>query len=175
MILRVLRACTCSRFFRRVFATASFRWSLPTYLAGPIFLTSRIPIRPFQVDFTIFTEASMYRDGASFGGFPDIGWLPGPAQATSSISVFGTQSGNFGLTPPGYSVSGRHYDRYGQCYSSFPYQLTRRSPSFPLRGSLYVASGSGHNSQSRAHTRLFERDSTSWYHWRHLKIRDRWR
>ena len=58
--------------------------------------------------------------------------------------------------PPGF-------DRYGQHYSSFLYQQTMRDP-FPnlvasSSGSLYVAAGSGHSSQSKAHTRLFERDS----------------
>ena len=56
---------------RPVYATASIRPTGPcqpsTALAGPMFLTSGIPIRMFQADFTIFLDASTQGWGAHMG------------------------------------------------------------------------------------------------------------
>ena len=122
-----------------------------------------IPIRPFQVDFMIFYGQLHAVLGCPYGGFPDVGYQD-PFRPQAPYQFFGTQSINFGPTSLGFSVSGPPgFDCYGQHNSSFLYQQTRRVP-FPFlvsssSGSLYVATSSGHSSQSQAHPRLFERDS----------------
>ena len=64
----------------------------------------------------------LYRGvGRPHWGFPDFGHLH-PYRPQAPYRLFGTQSGNFRLTPLGFSASGPPgYDRYRQNNSSFLY------------------------------------------------------
>ena len=152
----------CSRSFRLVYATVSIRpnslANLRQHWQDPSFFTPGIPIRPFQVDIPDIYRR-LYTDvGHPYGGFPDHGYLDPdlgylnpcrPYRPQAPYQFFGTQNGNFGLTPLGYSALGPPgYDRYRQHYSSFLYHATNKEGLIPLpvtssSGSLYVALGSG--------------------------------
>ena len=125
----------------------------------PRFLTSGIPLRMFQAEFTIFTDGV----GRSHGGFPDFGYLD-PYRPQAPHQLFGAQGGISCPTALGSNAPGPPgYDRYGQFDSSFVYQQTRRD-TFPhlvvvdSRASPLVR-GSEHNSPSETYPRLSERDS----------------
>ena len=76
------------------------------------FLTSGIPIRAFQADFTIFTDASTQGWGAHMGGFPDFGCLD-PFRTQAPNQCAGAQGGNIGPPSLGFSITGPSgYDRY---------------------------------------------------------------
>ena len=106
-----------------VYATASIR---PTVLANLLrqwqdlcFLTSGIPIRTFQADFTIFTDASMQGWGAHMGGFPDFGYLD-PYRPQAPYHLSGAQGGRLCPKALGSNAPGPPaYNRYGQFDSSF--------------------------------------------------------
>ena len=134
----------------------------------PHFLTSGIPIRTVQADFTIFMDASTQGWGAHMG-IPRF-QVFGPLQTASSTSIvwisrrwFGglcpTALGSNAPGPPGY-------DRYGQFDSSFIYQQARRDP-FPLLATFDSRTsplarhvrGSEHYSPSTTYSKLPERDS----------------
>ena len=96
----------------------------------PRFLTSGIPIRTFQADFTVFTDASTQGLGAHMGGFPDFRYLD-PSRPQAPHQLFGAQGGSLCPTALGSSAPGPPgYDRYGQFDSSIIYQQARRDP-FP--------------------------------------------
>ena len=58
-------------------------------------------IQPFQGDCTIYTGV-----GRPYGGFPDFGYLD-QFRPQAPCQLLGTQSGNFGPTPLGYSALGQ--------------------------------------------------------------------
>ena len=96
-------------------------------LAGPIFSHPRIPIRPFQADFTIYTDTSTQGWGAHMGDSQIFVCLD-PFRLQASHQLFGTQSSNFCPMPPGYSASGPPgYDRYRQHYIPTAYPVASRS------------------------------------------------
>ena len=111
----------------------------------PGFLTSGIPIRTFQVDFTIFTDSSMQWWGARNRGFPDFGYLdPYRPLRKLHINCLELEAVIRALKhwapllkgPPGH-------DRYGQFDS-------RASP---------LVRGSEHHSPSKTYSRLSEHDT----------------
>ena len=128
----------------------------------PRFLTSGIPIRTFQADFTIFTDATR-RGGALIWGIPRF-QVPGPVQTASSTSIVWSSRRFFVPFSIGPSAPGPPgYDGYGQFDSSFVYQQARRDPlphlvTFDSRASPLVR-GSEHHSPSKTYPRLSERDS----------------
>ena len=125
------------------------------------FLTSGIPIHTFQVEFTIFTDAST--QGWLTWGFPDFGYL-NPYRLQAPYQLSGAQGGSLCPKALGPSAPGPPgYGRYGLFDSSFVYQQTRRDPfphldTFDSRASPLVR-GSEHNSPSKTYSRLSERDS----------------
>ena len=132
-------------------------------MAGPIFSNIRYPHLTFPGGIHDFYGRLYAGVGLPYGGFPNLGNLdlfgsPGPYQLS------GPEGGSCCPMPLGFSAPGPPgFDRYGQHYSSFLYQQTRKDP-FPnlvasISGSLYVAAGSGHSSQSQTHTRMFKRDN----------------
>ena len=153
---------------RPVYTTASIRSTGPCQpsaaLAGPTFSYLRNPyICTFQVEFTIFTDASTQGWGAHMGdsqisGFLDL-YRP---QAPYQLS--GAQGGSLCPKALGPSAPGPPgYGRYGQFDSSFVYQQARRDPfphlaTFDSRASPLVR-GSEHNNSSKTYSRLSERDS----------------
>ena len=84
---------TTLSFFRSnqpVYTPASIRPISPCQptraLAGPIFLTSGIPIRPFQAEFTIFTDTSTQGWGAYMGDSQISGtWTHSEASSISTV------------------------------------------------------------------------------------------
>ena len=108
---------------RPVYATASIRdpLVLANLLRGwldPRFLTSGIPIRPFQADFTIFTDASSQGWGAHMGDSKISGtWTL--TDRKLHINSCPTALGSSASGPPGH---GRH----GQFDSGFIYQQAGR-------------------------------------------------
>ena len=85
------------------------------------FLTSGIPIHPFQAEFTIFTDA-FTQGWAPTWGFPNSSGPRAPYQ------LLGTQGGRGGPTSVGFSASGPPgHDSYGQ-FDCFIYQQARRDP-----------------------------------------------
>ena len=129
----------------------------------PRFLTSGIPIRTFQADFTIFMDSSMQWWGAHIGDSQISGtWTP--TDRKLHISCLELEAVIRALKhwapllkgPPGH-------DRYGQFDSSFVYQQARRDPfphlaTFDSRASPLVR-GSEHHSPSKTYSRLSERDT----------------
>ena len=119
------------------------------------FLTSGIPICIFQADFTICTDPSMQGWGAHMGD-SQISGIWTRTDRKLHINCLELKAVISAPGPPGY-------DRYGQFDSSFVYQQTRRNPlphlvTFDSRASPLVR-GSEHNSPSKTHSRLSERDS----------------
>ena len=156
------------RYFHSLGLTDRFmppRRSDPSVLASLLqlwqdlsFLTSGIPIRPFQADFTIITDASTQGWGAHMG-IPKF-WVHalGPSGPPAPYQLLGTQGGR------GCSTSlGPSDDRHGQLNSSFLYQQTRRDLVLHLvtsgSGAFYVVTSSEHSCPSKAHPRLSERHS----------------
>ena len=156
------------RYFHTLGLTDRFmppRRSDPSVLASLLqlwqdlsFLTSGIPIRPFQADFTIITDASTEGWGAHMG-IPKF-WVHalGPSGPPAPYQLLGTQGGR------GCSTSlGPSDDRHGQLNSSFLYQQTRRDLVLHLvtsgSGAFYVVTSSEHSCPSKAHPRLSERRS----------------
>ena len=116
------------------------------------FFTSGVPIRPFQVNFTIFTEP-LTGVGRPYGRFPDLRYLH-PFRPQAPYQLFGTQSGNFPYTPMGYSASGPPGHEYLVAGNdSFSFPVTSSS------GHFSVATISGHSPHGQAHSRLSERAS----------------
>ena len=124
------------------------------------FLTSGIPVRTFQADFTIFTDASTQWLGAHMGDSQISGTWTRTDRKLHIIclelkAVFCALQ-HWAPVPPGYEC-------YGQFDSSFVYQQARRDP-FPhlvtldSRASPLVR-GSEHHSPSKTYSRLSERDS----------------
>ena len=120
------------------------------------FLTSGIPIHTFQVEFTIFTDAST--QGWLTWGFPDFGYL-NPYRLQAPYQLSGAQGGSLCPKALGPSAPGPPgYGRYGQFDSSFVYQQTRRDPfphldTFDSQASPLVR-GSEHNSPSKTYSCL---------------------
>ena len=126
----------------------------------PRFLTSGIPIRTFQADFTIFTDASTQGWGAHMGD----------SQISSTWTRADRKLHFSCLELKAVFRAFQHWalvlqcnDRYGQFDSSFVYQQGRRDPlphlvTFDSRASPLVG-GSEHHSQSKTYPRLSERDS----------------
>ena len=149
---------------RPVYATVSIRPSGPCQpsaaLAGPTFSYLRNPSPHVSGGVHDFYGRLHPGLGRSHGGFTDFGYLD-PYRPQTPHQLLGAQSGNtcptaLGSSPPGPPG----YDCYGQFDSSFIYQQARRDP-FPhldSRASPQVR-GSEHNSPSKAHPRLPERDS----------------
>ena len=150
-----------------VYTTPSVRPASPcqptSAVTGPIFSNIRYPHLIFPGGFHDYYRCLFAGVGRLYGGFPNLGYL-NPFGSPAPYQLFGAQGDSCCLTPLGFSAPGPPgFDRYGQHYSSYLYKQTRRDP-FPnlvasSSGSLYVAAGSGHSSQSQAHTRLFECDS----------------
>ena len=125
----------------------------------PHFLTSGIPIRPFQADFTLFSRTPPIRAGAPTWGIPRFR-VPGPIQTASSTSTVWSSK----LLP--YSI-GLLCFRVARSWSPRTirqwFQQAGRDPllhpaalncrSFPL------VRVSEHNSPGKTHSRLSERDS----------------
>ena len=83
------------------------------------FLTSGIPIRPFQAEFPIFTDAST--QGRPHGRFPKFGCL----DSLRTHQCAGAQGGNIGPSTLGLSITGSPcYDRYRQYHCCGLYQQT---------------------------------------------------
>ena len=129
----------------------------------PHFLTSGIPIRPFQADYTIFTDASSQGWGAHMGDSKVFGFLdPYRPQAPHQLS--GAQGGYSRPTALGSSASGPpSHDRHGQFDSGFIYQQAGRD-SLPFPATLDcraspLVRGTRHSSLGETHSRLPERDS----------------
>ena len=128
----------------------------------PRFLTSGIPIRTFQADFTIFTDASTQGWGAHMGDSQISGtWTHTDRRLDINcleVKAVIRALQHWAPGPPGY-------DCYGQFDSSVVYQQTRRDPlphlvTFDSRASPLVR-GSEHNSPSKAYPRLSEPDYLS--------------
>ena len=126
------------------------------------FLTSGIPIRLFQAEFTIFTDASTQGCGAYMGDSQISGtWTPQDHKLhincleLKAVGGCPTSLGSSAPGPPGL-------DCYGQFDSSFIYQQARRDP-FPYLASssrsFYVVTSSRHSSRSKTHSGLSEHDS----------------
>ena len=126
------------------------------------FLISGIPIRPFQVDFTIFTDASMQGWGAHMGDSQISGtWTRWNHQLHFSclelkvviaalhhwVSVL---QGHQVLIATDNTTLVSYINKQGG--NPFPSLVASSS------GSLFVATSSEHSSQSQAHPRMFERD-----------------
>ena len=135
------------------------------------FLTSGIPIRPFQADFTVFTDASKQGWGAHMGDSKISGiWtrmdrkLHINCLELKAVVLPGAQGGGLrpaalGSSAPGPPSHGCH----GQFDSGFIYQQagrdTLRSPAtFDCRA-FPLARVSEHSSPGKTHSRLSERDS----------------
>ena len=122
----------------------------------PRFLTSGIPIRPFQADLTIFTDASRQGWGAHMGDSKISGtWTLTDRKLHINCLEF-RALGSSASGPPGH---GRH----GQFDSGFIYQQARRDSlphpaAFSCRPFPLVRV-SGHNGPGKTHSRLSERDS----------------
>ena len=123
------------------------------------FLTSGIPIRTFQAEFTIFTDAYTQGWGAHMGDSQISGtWTHTDRKLHINcldLKAVVSALKHWAPGPPGY-------DRYGQFDSSFVYQQARRDPfphlvTFDSRASL--VRGSEHNSPSKTYSRVSERDS----------------
>ena len=130
------------------------------------FLTSGIPIRPFQAEFTTFTDASTQGWGAHMGDSQISGTLfTGPRVPHQ---LLGIQGGRGCPTSLGSSAPGPpSLDCYGQFDSSFIYHQPRRDP-FPYlasssSGAFYVVTSSRHSSPSKTHSRLSECYSCTTY------------
>ena len=98
-----------------------------------------------------------------YGGFPDFRYLES-FRPQAPHQQFGTQGGNFGPLPLGYSITGPpSYDCYRQHYSSFLHQQTGwvpfQHPVTSSSGSVPMATNSRHSHQGQTHSRLNERDS----------------
>ena len=126
------------------------------------FLTSGIPIRLFQAEFTIFTDASTQGCGAYMGDSQISGtWTPQDHKLhincleLKAVGGCPTSLGSSAPGPPGL-------DCYGQFDSSFIYQQARRDP-FPYLASssrsFYVVTSSQHSSPSKTHSGLSKHDS----------------
>ena len=125
------------------------------------FLTSGIPIRPFQAEFMIFTQSW----GAQMG-FPRFRVLD-PFRPQGPHQHFGAQGDNFGPPSLGFSFTGQPTcDRYREQYSCSLYQQTGWDP-FPLfpysvtsrSGSVPIARNSGHSHSGQTHFGLSKHDS----------------
>ena len=95
----------------------------------PCFLTSGIPIRTFQADLTIFTDASTWV-GRSHGGFQDFGYLD-LFKPQTPYQLSGAQSGHLCPTALGPSASGPPGDGRHRQFDSSSYinkQGGTRSP-----------------------------------------------
>ena len=121
------------------------------------FLTSGIPIRTFQAEFTIFTDASTQGWGAHMGDSQISGtWTRTDLKLHINCLEFKAVVSalqHWAPGPPGY-------DRYGQFDSSFVYQQARRDPfphfaTFGSQASPLVR-GSEHNSPIKTYSRLSE-------------------
>ena len=122
----------------------------------PRFLTSGIPIRNFQADFTIFTDASNQGWGAHIGNSKISGtWAPSDRKLQSGY-VCPAALGSFASGPPGY---GRH----GQFDSGFIRQQAGRDSlphlAAPNCRPLPLVRVSEHSSLGKTHSRLSERNS----------------
>ena len=90
-----------------------------------MFLTSEIPIRPFQAEFTIFTDAWTQGWGAHMGDLQIAGvWTR--LQRESPHQCAGAQGGNIGPPSLGYSITGLScFDTYRQYHCCSLHQQTR--------------------------------------------------
>ena len=114
---------------RSVYTTTSVRplgpCQLTSAMAGPVFLTSGIPVRPFQgnLDFHGRLHSGL---GCPHGGFPNFDYM-GPSGPLAPYQLLGTQGGrdcSASLFPSDSGPPGD--DRYAQFNSSFLYQQARR-------------------------------------------------
>ena len=124
------------------------------------FLTSGIPIRTFQADLTIFTDASTQGWGAHMGDSQISGtWTRTDRKLHINcleLKAVICALQHWAPGPPGY-------DCHGQFDSNFIYQQARRDPfphlaTFDSR-SFPLVRGSEHNSPGKAYSRLSEHDS----------------
>ena len=89
------------------------------------FLISGIPTRPFQAEFTIFTDTSTQGSGAHMGDSQ----ISGVFRTRAPHQCVGAQGGN--ICPPslGYSITGPScFDRYRQCHCCSLHQQTGWDP-----------------------------------------------
>ena len=101
------------------------------------FLTSGIPISPFQAEFTI-SRTPRPRAGAPTWGFSDCGCMD-PFRTRAPHQCTGAQGSNIGPPSLGYSITGPScFDCYRQYHCCNLHQQTRWNP-FPPP----VAAGSG--------------------------------
>ena len=131
-----------------------------------MFLTSEILIRPFQAEFTIFTDAWTQGWGTHIGDSQIAGvWTR--LQRKSPHQCAGAQGGNIGPSSLGYSITGLScFDRYRQyhCRQYHCCTSTNKVDPFPPPvaagcGSVSVATDSGHYSASQTHFGLPQCDS----------------
>ena len=93
------------------------------------FLTSGIPIRTFQEDFTILRTPPR-RGGALTWGFPDFGYLD-PYRPQARYQLSGAQGGSLCPTALGPSAPGPPgYDRYGR-FDKFRISTSKEGPIHP--------------------------------------------
>ena len=130
----------------------------------PHFLTSGIPIRPFQADYTIFTDASNLGWGTHMGDSKISGtWTLidrklhiNCLELKAVTCALRTPLGSSASWPPGH---GRH----GQFDSGFIYQQAGRdmlhSPATLACRAFPLVRVTRHNSPGKTHSRLPERDS----------------
>ena len=126
----------------------------------PHFLTSGIQIRPFQADYTIFTDASSQGWGAHMGDSK----ISGIWTRIAPHQLSGAQGGYLRPTALGSSAAGPPgHDRHGQFDSGFIYQQAGRdSLHFPATSdcrAFPLVRVTRHNSPGETHSRLHERDS----------------
>ena len=94
------------------------------------FLTSGIPIRPFQGEFMIFMDASS-KAGAPTWGFSDSGCMD-PFGTQAPHQCAGAQGSNIGPPSLGYSITGPSwFDRYRQYLCCSLHQQTGWDPFSP--------------------------------------------
>ena len=134
LYLRPLQRHFCSLGLTDRFTT-SIRFTGPcqpsTAVAGLRFLTSGIPIRTFQAELTIFTDAFTQGWGAHMWDSQISGTWTCTDRKLWPYQLSGAQGGSLCPTALGPSAPGPPgYDCYGQFNSSFVYQQTRRDP-FP--------------------------------------------
>ena len=165
-----LEALTTLSFIRSdklVFNTPAFRPCSPCYptqvVAEPIVSHIMNPYLTFPGRVHHFHRHLDPGLGCLHGGFSDCGCMV-PFRTRAPHQCTGAQGGNIGPQSLGYSKTGSScFDCYRQYHCCSLHQQTRWDPFPPAvaagSGSVSVASDSGHNSKSQAHSGLPKCDS----------------
>ena len=164
------------------FSTVSIRSFSPCQPTQPLpsFLTLGIPIRPFQVEFTI-SWTPLPRAGAPTWGIPRSRVF-GPFRTKAPHQCFGAQGGNTGPPSLGLSIAGPpgyvHYRQHHCCslyqqtgWDPFPHPVAADSGSVSLAtdpfphpvaafsGSVFLATDSRYSHQGQTNSGLPKCDS----------------